>query len=86
MCYDLVSNLREMAKLDAKKGEYHPEEHTCWLAADRIVALQAMIAGQRDPQLLHEIATRLWHKEQHEQVLETNNQRTKTKVRGSGTG
>ena len=65
----LVKILRLIAKNEAEEGEFHPEEHTCWLAANRIEELQAMIDGKGDPQLLHEIATRLWHKEQHEKIM-----------------
>ena len=76
MTYDLIKNLRYLATRDAKQDEFRPEEHTCWLAADRIEQLEAMIAGDNDPQLLHEIATRLWHaqhtlEEQHEKHMAT---------------
>ena len=89
---DLITNLRILAEEDALKGEYHKEEHVAWLAANRIEELQAMIDGKGDPRLLHEIATRLWHKEQYERImahpttLETHNQKANTKIQSSGTG
>jgi len=86
MKFDLIVNLRVLAKEAAKKGEYHPEEHTCWLAAIRIEELEAMLDGKGDARLLHEIATRLWRKEQDERLLVEDRPDYNSKVKSAGTG
>lgn len=82
----LLKLLREIAEEDAAKGEYHKEEHTCWLAADRIETLQAMINGVADPQLLHEIATRLWYREQSEITSQQTTKLDNSNMQPTGTG
>ena len=82
MVLNLLHSLREIAKRDAKKGEYHPEEHVAWLAAIRIEELEKMLDGKGDARLLHEIASRIWLKEQDERLME----KARSHVQSDGTG
>lgn len=55
----LIECLKGIATDDAEKDEFHREEHTCWMAAERIEDLQAMVDGKADDDLLIQIANRL---------------------------
>ena len=46
----LVQYLKERATEEAKEGEFHPEEHTFWITADRIQELVNIIATDSIPQ------------------------------------
>jgi hypothetical protein len=39
-----VELLRQIARNDGEEGEFHPAEHTCWMAADTIETLRARVA------------------------------------------
>jgi len=55
----LIRYLRDRAVEDATEQEYHPEEHTAWMSADRIEDLQDMVDGKDDGEVLRAIANRL---------------------------
>ena len=55
----ICESLREIAKKDAKRDEYHPEEHTCWIAADMIEKQNDVIMGKAPEIWLRELADRL---------------------------
>jgi hypothetical protein len=52
--------------MEAEEGEYHPEEHIFWDAANRIEDLHSMIDGEDlldDAMLLRRIADRITERE-----------------------
>jgi hypothetical protein len=51
--------LRSRAKETAREGEYHPEEHILWIAADAINKLVAIVEGEAPEVMLRRLADEL---------------------------
>jgi hypothetical protein len=52
----IIKSLKELATEDAEKGEYHPAEHICWIAAVALSKMDAVVKGKKPSLLLEEIA------------------------------
>ena len=57
----IVEWLRETAKDEAKRGEYHPAEHTCWIAADIIEKQNDVITNKAPEIWLRDLADKMEH-------------------------
>lgn len=55
----IIQSLQEIAKRDAEEGEFHPAEHTCWIASDMIQKLVDIIENKAPEVMLRELADRL---------------------------
>ena len=55
----MIDSLREIAKRDGEEGEFHPAEHTCWIAADMIEKMNDVIHEKAPEIWLRELADRL---------------------------
>ena len=55
----LIEYLKERATEEAEEGEFHPEEHTLWITAERMEELISLIAMDNVPERLHLIANML---------------------------
>ena len=64
----LAEYLRERAVEEAAEGEFHPGEHTFWIAADRIEDFLSMLQGEDDVSLLMMLADRCQERENKRQV------------------
>lgn len=58
---EMISSLREIAREDGEKDEFHPAEHTCWIAADMIEKMHDVIHEKAPEIWLRELADRLAH-------------------------
>lgn len=59
----LCKLLKEIAYNEAEEGEYHPEEHTCWIAAKRLEDMQNLLDGKSNLDILTEVINRLKQEE-----------------------
>lgn len=55
--------LRMRATEEAEKEEFHPEEHTLWMAANRLDDLEAMLSMEDIPGLLMKMSRHMYYKE-----------------------
>jgi len=65
---ELAEYLRDRAVEEAREGEFHPEEHTFWIAAARIEDFLAMLQGHDDVSLLLMLADRYQERENVRQL------------------
>lgn len=55
----VMESLRYVARKEAEEGEYHPEEHISWIAADMIFHMNNALEGKAPHFWLREVAEKL---------------------------
>ena len=55
----VMESLREVARGEAEEGEYHPEEHICWIAANMIYHMNNALDGKAPHFWLRQVAEKL---------------------------
>ena len=65
----LYKLLHEIAEDEAKEGEFHPAEHICYTAAERLKELYNMVHGEDDIEMLYEIVKRVRDKAYLERLM-----------------